>query len=86
MKQQRHLGIVTATREVTQARALITDLYRLVDVLNVDIDFREREAGVTDLSRPEYPAVARMMRARRDNLLETISALRQRAGRSDVGI
>ena len=86
MKQQRHLGIVTATREVTQARALITDLYRLVDVLNVDIDFREQEAGVTDLARPEYPAVARMMRARRDNLLETISALRQRASRLDVGI
>jgi len=69
-----------------QAKALITDLYRLVDVLNVDIDFREQEAGVTDLARAEYPAVARTMRARRDNLLETISALRQRAGRSDVAI
>ena len=86
MKQQRHLGIVTATREVTQAKALITDLCRLVDVLNVDIDFREQEAGVTDLTQPEYPALARTMRARRDNLLETISALRQRAGRSDVAI
>ena len=86
MKQQRHLGIVTATREVTQSKALITDLCRLVDVLNVDIDFREQEAGVTDLARPEYPALARTMRARRDNLLETISALRQRAGRSDVAI
>ena len=84
MKQQRHLGIVTAAREVSQARALIADLNRLVDVLNVDIDFREQEAGVPDLARPEYPAVARAMRARRDNLLETISALRERAGRSDV--
>jgi hypothetical protein len=65
---------------------LITDLYRLVDVLSVDIDFREQEAGVTDLARPEYPALARTMRARRDNLLETISALRQRAGRSDVAM
>jgi hypothetical protein len=86
MKQQRHLGIVTATREVTQAKALITDLYRLVDMLNVDIDFREQEAGVTDLARPEYPVLARTMRARRDNLLETISALRRRTGRSDVAI
>ena len=42
MKQQRHLGIVTATREVAQARALIADLSRLVDVLNVDIHSRER--------------------------------------------
>jgi hypothetical protein len=86
MKQQHHLGIVTATREVTQVKALITDLYRLVDVLNVDIDFREQEAGVTDLARPEYPALARTMSARRDNLLETVSALLQRAGRSDVAI
>jgi hypothetical protein len=64
MKQQRHLGIVTATREVTQARALITDLYRLVDVLNVDIDFREQEAGVTDLARPEYQPSPEHERAR----------------------
>lgn len=84
MKQPRHLGVVTATRELAQAKSLIADLYRLVDVLNVDIDFREQEAGVTDLARPEYPAVARTMRARRDNLLQTISALRQRVDRSEV--
>ena len=86
MKQSRHLGIVTATRELAQAKSLIADLDRLVDVLNVDIDFREQEAGVTDLARPEYPAVARTMRARRDNLLQTISALRQRVDRSEVAI
>ena len=86
MKQQCHLGIVAATREVTQAIALITDLYRLVEVLNVDIDFREQETGERDLARSGYPAVARTMRARRDNLLETISALRQWADRSDVAI
>jgi hypothetical protein len=86
MKQSRHLGIVTATRELAQAKSLIADLYRLVDVLNVDIDFREREAGVTDLARPEYPAVARTMRARRDNLLQTISALRQRVDRAEVAV
>ena len=86
MKQQCHLGIVTAMREVTQAKALIADLCRLVAVLNVDIDFREQEAGVTDLARPEYPALARTSSARRDNLLETISALRQRAGGSDAAI
>ena len=84
MKQQRHLGIVTATREATQARALIADIDRLIEVLNADIAFREQEAGVTDLARPDYPVLARMMRARRENLLETISALRQRARRSDM--
>jgi hypothetical protein len=86
MKQQRHLGIVTAKREVIQAKALIADLYRLVDLLNVDIDLREREAGVSDLTRPEYPALARTLRARRDNLLITISTLWPRARRSDSAI
>ena len=57
MKQQRHLGIATATREATQARALIADILRLIEVLNVDIAFREQEAGVTDLARPDYPVL-----------------------------
>jgi hypothetical protein len=86
MKQKRYFGTGAATREVTQSRALITDLNRLVDVLNVDIDSREQTAGVTDLARPEYPVVARAMRARRDNLLQTISALRNRVGLLDVAI
>ena len=86
MKQRRHIVIVTAMREVTQAKALIADLYRFVDVLNVDIDFTEQEPGVTELARPEYPALARALRVRRDDLLETISALGQRAGRPDSAI
>jgi hypothetical protein len=32
---------------------------------------------MSDLALPEYPALARALRARRDNLLETISVLRQ---------
>ena len=80
MKQQRHLEIITATREVTQARALITDLHRLVDLLNVDIDCREQEAGVTDLARPDYPVLESPPR----KFAGTIFALGQKARRSDV--
>jgi hypothetical protein len=78
MKHQRHLRSPNAVREATQARTLIADLSRIVDMLNLDIASREEEAGVTDLTRPEYPVLARALRARRDNLLETISVLRQR--------
>ena len=78
MKHQRHLRSPNAVREATRARTLIADLSRIVDMLNLDIASREEEAGVTDLTRPEYPVLARALRARRDNLLETISALRQR--------
>ena len=78
MKHQRHLGSVNAVREAIQVTNLIADLSRIVDILNVDIASREQETGVTDPARPEYPALARELRARRDNLLETIDALRQR--------
>jgi len=76
MKHQRHLR--SAVREATEVTILIADLSRIVDILNVDIASKEEEAGVTDHARPEYPALARELRARRDNLLETINALRQR--------
>jgi hypothetical protein len=79
MKHQRHLGSVNAVREATQVTILIADLSRIVDLLNLDIASREQEAGVTDPARPEYPALARELRARRDNLLETIDALQQRS-------
>ena len=79
MKHQRHLGSVNAVREATQVTMLIADLSRIVDLLNVDIASREQETGVTDPARPEYPALARGLRARRDNLLETIDVLRQRS-------
>ena len=77
MKHQRHYRSVDAVREATQARTLIADLSRIVDILNVDIVSEEQEAGMSDLALPEYPALARALRARRDNLLETISVLRQ---------
>jgi len=77
MKHQRHLGSLNAVREATQVTNLIADLSRIVDLLNADIAAREQEAGVTDPARPEYPGLARELRARRDNLLETIDALRQ---------
>ena len=79
MKHQRHLGSLNAVREATQVTNLIADLSRIVDLLNADIAAREQEAGVTDPARPGYPSLARELRARRDNLLETIDALRQRS-------
>ena len=56
---------------------MIADLSRIVEILNVAIACSEQDAGVSDIARPEYPALTRTLRARRDNLLETISALRK---------
>jgi len=74
-------GAVEAYRRTTGGNAnahLNLDIARIVEILNVDISSEEQSAGVADPARAEYPALARTLRARRDNLLGTISALQQR--------
>ncbi len=78
MKHQRYFGSVDASREALQTRALIGDLDRIVQILDVDIATEVERAGVVDCTRPQYPALARDLVARRDNLLDTIAALKQR--------
>jgi hypothetical protein len=78
MKHQGHFKRADPMREAMQTRTLIADISRVVEILNVDIASEEQSAGVADLARSDYPVFARALRARRDNLLETISALQQR--------
>lgn len=66
-------------RELAQISTLIASLHRSVDLLNFDIDAEEERTRVRDLSDPTYPILARHLRVRRDNLNDTIAALRTRA-------
>jgi septation ring formation regulator EzrA len=77
MKQQGHFARANHTQESMQIRSLIIDLNRIVNTLDVDIAAEEQTTGVTDLMRPEYPTLARSLRARRHNLTETIAALQR---------
>jgi hypothetical protein len=77
MKQVRSKS-ASIDREAPQTRRLIADLYRIILILDADIAAEEAQVGVVDLTRPEYPILARKLRARRDNLLETVGLLRQR--------
>ena len=78
MKHQGQLKSTDQLREATQARTLIADLSRIVEILNDEIATEEQATGVTDPAGCEYPVLAKALRARRDNLLDTISALQQR--------
>ena len=62
--------------EHRKVQTLIADLQRIVNILDADIDFEEQQIGVTDLASPEYPILARALRARRDNLSATIYDLK----------
>ena len=78
MKHQRHFEDLPYSREAEQTKLLIADLDRIVQILNVDVAAEEEQAKVFETTRHEYPILARALKARRDNLLDTIAALRQR--------
>jgi hypothetical protein len=83
MTHKLHFGSATPAREALQTKALIADINRIVQILDSDIAAEEKQARVFDRSQAEYPMLARTMAARRDNLLNTISALEQRLAKLD---
>ncbi len=74
----------TAATHGLQIGALIGNLSRTFELLTVDIEHEETQAGVRDLSDPAYPVLARSMRVRRDNIRTTIAALEVRLGRRSM--
>jgi hypothetical protein len=54
---------------------LIGSLSRSVEMLTIDIQHEETQAGVRDLSDPTYPVLARGLRVRRENIRTTIASL-----------
>jgi septation ring formation regulator EzrA len=80
MKHQRHFERASdvAIREAAQISTMISDLDRLVRLLDCDITTEEERARISDRSDPAYPILARTMAARRNNLRDTIAALEQR--------
>ena len=65
-------------REAAQIRILISDLDRIVQILNCDIATEEEHARVSARSDVTYPLLARTLAARRDNLRDTIAVFEQR--------
>jgi hypothetical protein len=78
MKQPVRLEHPSPTRRTLQTRRLIADIKRVVDILNSDIAEEEALAGVFDRSRAEYPILARVLAARKENLQSTAASLQQR--------
>ena len=66
-----------ATAAVNRLRiaTLIGDLWRSVDVLTADIEHEEMCSGVHNVADPNYPVLARSLRARRENIGATIATL-----------
>lgn len=71
-------------RTTMRLQAFIAELQRRVQLLSADIHAEEKQAGVFDSSDIAYPALARNLRAQRDNLLLTITMLENRFVGKDV--
>jgi hypothetical protein len=80
MKRQYHFERPddAALKHAAKLRTLISDLHRVVRILDCDIAMQEKHAGVSDPFSTAYPVLARTMTARRDNLKETMAALERR--------
>ena len=72
------IGNESALREARQIRTLISDLDRIVQILNCDIATEEERARISDRSDVTYPLLASTLAARRDNLRDTIAVFEQR--------
>jgi hypothetical protein len=71
------LETLRGTAEVNgqQIARLIGNLSRSVEMLTIDIEHEETQAGVRDSSDPAYPVLARSLRVRRENIRVTIASL-----------
>jgi hypothetical protein len=58
-----------------RTKRFISDLRRLVQLLDADINIEEQRTGIFDRTNPDYSVAARQLSARRENLTDTISRL-----------
>jgi hypothetical protein len=63
---------------------MVGELDCSIQLLNADIVAEELRVTIFDRSDAAYPILARRLAARRDNLLDTIEALKERLPRLDL--
>jgi hypothetical protein len=79
VKHQRHFDTnAAAQRETTQIWKMIGELHRSVQLPDRDTVAEELRVRIFDRSDAAYPILARSLAARRDNLMDTIDALKLR--------
>jgi hypothetical protein len=79
MRQQRHFDTNEPTRrETALVWKMIDELDHSVQLLNADIAAEEERVRIFDPSDPAYPILASSLALRRNNLMDTIAALKER--------
>jgi len=68
-----------ASRDATrsrQASSLVFELQQMAALLQASLEDEENRTRIRNPSDPQYPMLARSLRARHDNLQKTISSLK----------
>jgi len=78
MRTPSHFETLTKRKRLLQetTERLISDLQRLVQMLDAHIEIEEERTGFSDPRNANYADSARQLRARRDNLLATLDRLK----------
>jgi hypothetical protein len=71
-------------RTIMKLQVLIADLRRQVLLLESDIHDEQTRSGIFDVANIAYPTLARTLRARRDNLLVTITLLEGQLAATEI--
>jgi hypothetical protein len=81
MRTASRFETLTKRKVLIQGRTgrLISDMRRLIQLLEADIDCEEERTGIFDPMNSNYSVAARQLKARRDNLTATISRLERSA-------
>jgi hypothetical protein len=76
-----HFETLTKRNVLLQERTetFVSQMTRLLLLLEADIDFEEQRTGIFDVATPNYSIIALQLRARRDNLSATIFRLKGRS-------
>ena len=73
-----HFETATKLRDASVSRSMIDDLERSIQFLRCDISTEEERVGVSNVEDPLYPALARTLSVRLENLKATVEALQRR--------
>ena len=87
MRPKSHFETPTANsvaKDLWQLTVLISELRRTVHDFEASIEVEEDRAQVFNVAKPGYPLLARNFKARRDNLLVTISMLENHLKRAET--
>ena len=82
----KHFQVEDKTRQLAQIDMMIAEFERMHEDLESQIKIEEEKAGITDTSHFAYPTFAKAARQRQQNLVESISDLKDKRVNAEAAL